>query len=94
ASDDDHDGWDALSEFLMGTAAADGTQFPLFEVTHVSPTQVEITYGPVLAGRTYEVLSSVDGQGFSSVDSFTAGTNAATNTSTDSTGAEDAEVYK
>ncbi len=94
-SDSDNDSWDALSEYLMGTSASDGSERPVFEVVHVSDTQVEITYGPILAGRTYEVLSSTSGLPEVPVmDSFTAAADGAANTATDTTGGEAREIYR
>ena len=94
-SDSDNDSWDALSEYLMGTSASDGTERPVFEIVHVSATQVEITYGPILAGRVYEVLSSSSGLPEApAIDSFTAAADGATNTATDSTGGEAQEIYR
>jgi len=94
-SDSDNDSWDALSEYLMGTSASDGSERPVFEVVHVSDTQVEITYGPILAGRTYEVLSSTSGlPGAPAMDSFTAAADGAANTATDTTGGEAREIYR
>ncbi len=94
-SDSDNDSWDALSEYLMGTSASDGSERPVFEVVHVSDTQVEITYGPILAGRTYEVLSSTSGlPEVPAMDSFTAAADGAANTATDTTGGEAREIYR
>ena len=94
-SDSDNDSWDALSEYLMGTSASDGSERPVFEVVHVSDTQVEITYGPILAGRTYEVLSSTSGlPEVPAMDSFTAAVDGAANTATDTTGGEAREIYR
>ena len=94
-SDSDNDSVDALSEYLMGTSASDGSDRPVFEVVHVSDTQVEITYGPILAGRTYEVLSSTSGLPEApAIDSFTAAADGAANTATDTTGGEAREIYR
>ena len=94
-SDNDNDGWDALSEYLMGTSANNRGERPLFEVVHVSPTQVEVTYGPILAGRTYEVLSSSSGLPEALAgDSFTAAEDANTNTLIDATGEAASEIYR
>ena len=79
----------------MGTSASDGSDRPVFEVVHVSATQVDITYGPILAGRVYEVLSSSSGLPEApAIDSFTAAADGATNTATDSTGGEAQEIYR
>lgn len=93
-TDGDRDGWDSLSEFLMGTSASDGSAVPVFEINYVSATQVDITYGPILTGRTYDVLVSTDGENFTVLDSNTAGADEATNTATDATGDAGAEIYK
>ena len=94
-TDNDNDGWDALSEYLMGTSANNRGERPLFEVVHVSPTQVEVTYGPILAGRTYEVLSSSSGLPEALAgDSFTAAEDANTNTLIDATGEAASEIYR
>ena len=94
-SDNDNDSWDALSEYLMGTSASDGGERPVFEVVHVSATQVEITYGPVLAGRVYEVLSASSGLPEApAIDTFTAEADGATNTAIDITGGEAQEIYR
>ena len=94
ASDGDNDSWDALSEFLMGTSANDSGSKPVFEIVHVDNTRVEITYGPILTGRTYEVLSATSGLPVDAIDSFTAPANAATNTAIDLTGDEEKELYR
>ena len=94
ASDGDNDGWDALSEYLMGTSANDGGSKPVFEIVHVDDTRVEITYGPILSGRTYEVLSATTGLPVDAIDSFTAPADAASNTAIDVTGGEEQELYR
>ena len=94
ASDSDNDGWDALSEYLMGTSANDGGSTPVFEIVHVNDTRVEIMYGPILSGRTYEVLSSSTGLPVAAIDSFTAQEDAASNTAIDVTGGEQRELYR
>ena len=78
----------------MGTSANDGGSTPVFEIVHVNDTRVEIMYGPILSGRTYEVLSSSTGLPVAAIDSFTAQEDAASNTAIDVTGGEQRELYR
>ncbi len=94
-SDNDNDSWDALSEYLMGTRANDGAERPLFEIVPVGVGQVEITYGPILAGRTYDVLSSSSGLPEApAADTFTAVQDGATNVVVDVTGDAARKIYR
>ncbi|MFP6880314.1 MAG: hypothetical protein VCA34_05160, partial [Roseibacillus sp.] len=94
SSDNDGDGFSALFEYAMGTDVSDATSKPFWEVVHVSDTEVNITYGPITSGVTYNLNASADGMLFSQVDSFTAGADAPTNTFTDTTGGLDVELYQ
>ncbi|MFM1557748.1 MAG: beta strand repeat-containing protein [Roseibacillus sp.] len=94
ASDGDGDGWTALDEYLMGTDLNDPASSPFFDIVHVSATEVQIIYGPILAGRTYDVSASADGQSFSVIDTFLAPADAATNTTIDPSGNLDVELYQ
>ena len=94
ASDGDGDGWTALDEYLMGTDLNDPASSPFFDIVHVSATEVQIIYGPILAGRTYDVSASADGQSFSVIDTFLAPVDAATNTANDPSGNLDVELYQ
>lgn len=93
-SDHDGDGFSALFEYAMGTAAGDPTSKPIWEVDHVSATEVRITYGPITSGVTYNVNSTSDGVVFNQIDSFTAGADGALNVVVDATGGLDAELYQ
>ena len=94
SSDNDGDGFTALFEYAMGTDVSDATSKPFWDVVHVSDTEVNITYGPIISGVTYNLNASADGVLFSQIDSFTAGADAPTNTFTDTTGGLDVELYQ
>ena len=94
ASDGDGDGWTALDEYLMDTDLNDPASSPFFDIVHVSATEVQIIYGPILAGRAYDVSASADGQSFSVIDTFLAPADAATNTAIDPSGNLNVELYK
>ena len=96
-SDSDADGWDALSEYLLGTAANDNSpgEVPVFEINHVSANRVEIIYGRILSGRTYEVFStSTDDTDEVSVERFTAGADEASRMTIDTSGDSLSEIYR
>ncbi len=79
----------------MGTELNDVTSSPFFDIVYVSATEVQIIYGPILAGRTYDVRASEDGEDFTTlVDTFTAPADAATNPATDTSGNLATELYR
>ena len=92
-SDYDGDGFTAIFEYAMGTLAGDPGSKPVWEINYVSPTHVEIKYGPITRDVTYNLGSSTDGQNFSPIDSFTAGADAAFHIVVDPSGHLPAELY-
>jgi hypothetical protein len=95
ASDLDGDGFTALFEYAMGTLTAAGDSgSPVWQIDYLSDVEVNITYGPITSGVTYNLTASADGQVFTQVESFTAGADAPTNTFTDTSGNLDVELYR
>ncbi|MFP6898991.1 MAG: autotransporter-associated beta strand repeat-containing protein [Roseibacillus sp.] len=95
ASDLDGDGFTALFEYAMGTLTAAGDSgSPVWQIDYLSDVEVNITYGPITSGVTYNLTASADGQVFTQIDSFTAGADAPTNTFTDTSGNLDVELYR
>ena len=83
------------ADVVMGTLTAAGDSgFPVWQIDYLSDVEVNITYGPITSGVTYNLTASADGQVFTQVDSFTAGADAPTNTFTDTSGNLDVELYR
>ena len=60
----------------------------------MSATEVNITYGPITNGVTYNINAATTGISFAQIDTFTAGADAASRTFTDTTGGLDVELYQ
>ncbi|NNM28423.1 MAG: hypothetical protein HKO57_02815, partial [Akkermansiaceae bacterium] len=97
-TDPDGDGYTALAEYLFGTDENNAGSVFAVELTNVDVSgagSVDVTYGPVFAGLTYQLHESTDGVSFSPLGAaFAPGADAPTHTETDAAASAGVKVYR
>lgn len=93
-SDHDGDGFKAAFEYAMGTGATDFSSKPTWTITYVSPSRVDISYGPIIAGRTYSLKATTTGPTLPQINSYTASADAATHTYSDNPNGARRKIYQ
>ncbi|NNM28426.1 MAG: hypothetical protein HKO57_02830 [Akkermansiaceae bacterium] len=98
ATDPDGDGTSALQEWLFGTLENNAGSVFTVNLTSVDVCgagTLDVTYGPVFAGLTYQVTKSTDAMTFNPVGgAFAPGADAPANSETDSAATDDVGLYR